>query len=228
MPLLQVLGGKNGPVVTSDVVGPLLQLGSILQGLQIEEAPLTGESVPVDKGTAALSPVTPLADRCCMAYSGTLVTHGQGTGIVVATGAGTEIGRISAMLAEVQTMEMLKETAGVVGYQILKRIGLSVLGSGHATVESMLEDLKDSSGSKLRRTAEVWEGYSLPVEYLVMVEWENLRAAQRGMPHVNVKPEILFVHGPKVLNNLIRLPTLRISESMFTEHSFREILQGNR
>lgn len=130
--------------------------------------------------------------------------------------------------AEVQTMEMLKETAGVVGYQILKRIGVSTLGSGHATVESMMEDLKDSSGSKLRRTAEVWEGYSLPVEYLVMVEWENLRAAQRGMPHVNVKPEILFVHGPKVLNNLIRLPTLRISESMFTEHSFREILQGNR
>jgi len=125
-------------------------------------------------------------------------------------------------------MEMLKASAGVVGYQILKRIGVSTLGSGHATVESMMEELKDSSGSKLKRTAEVWEGYSLPVEYVVMVEWENLRAAQRGMPHVNVKPEILFVHGPKVLNNLIRLPTLRISESMFTEHTFREILQGNR
>lgn len=130
--------------------------------------------------------------------------------------------------AEQQTMEMLKASAGVVGYQILKRIGVSTLGSGHATVESMMEELKDSSGSKLKRTAEVWEGYSLPVEYLVMVEWENLRAAQRGMPHVNVKPEILFVHGPGVLNNLIRLPTLRISESMFTEHTFREILQGNR
>ena len=130
--------------------------------------------------------------------------------------------------AEVQTMQMLQESAGVVGYQILKRIGVSTLGSGHATVESMMEDLKDSSGSKLQRTAEVWEGYSLPVEYLVMVEWENLKAAQRGMPHVNVKPEILFVHGPKVLNNLIRLPTLRISESMFTEHTFREVLQGNK
>ena len=130
--------------------------------------------------------------------------------------------------AEQQTMELLKASAGVVGYQILKRIGVSTLGSGHATVESMMEELKDSSGSKLRRTAEVWEGYSLPAEYVVMVEWENLRAAQRGMPHVNVKPEILFVHGPKVLNNLIRLPSLRISESMFTEHTFREILQGNR
>jgi len=130
--------------------------------------------------------------------------------------------------AEVQVMEMLKETSGVIGYQILKRIGLSTLGSGHATVESIMEDLKDSSGSKLKRTAEVWEGYTLPAQYLVMVEFESLHAAQLGMPHVNVKPEILFIHGPKVFNNCIRMPSVYISDSMFAEHSYREILQGNR
>ncbi len=127
---------------------------------------------------------------------------------------------------EIQTMEMLKSTAGVIGYQILKRIGLSTLGSGHATVESLMEDLKDSSGTKLKRAAEVWEGYSVPSEYLVMVEFEDLRSAQRGMPHVNVKPEILFVHGMKVLNNCLTMPTVRISDSMFTEHTYREVLQG--
>ncbi len=127
---------------------------------------------------------------------------------------------------EVQTMEMLKATAGVVGYQILKRVGLSTLGSGHATVESIMEDLKDSSGSKLKRTAEVWEGYTIPAEYLTMVEFESLASAQGGMPHVNVKPEILFVHGPKVLNNCLTIPTVRISDTMFREHSYREILQG--
>jgi sulfur oxygenase/reductase len=129
---------------------------------------------------------------------------------------------------EIQTMDMLKETSGVIGYQILKRIGISTLGSGHATVESIMEDLKDSSGSKLQRAAEVWEGYSLPAEYLVMVEFEDLRSAQGGMPHVNVKPEILFVHGSKVLNNCLQIPNVRISDSMFREHSYREILQGQK
>ncbi|HIO92963.1 MAG TPA: sulfur oxygenase reductase, partial [Leucothrix mucor] len=120
---------------------------------------------------------------------------------------------------EIKTMEMLKATNGMVGYQILKRIGLSSLGSGHATVESMMEDMKDSSGSKLKRTAEVWEGYTIPAEYLVMVEWESMCAAQGGMPHVNVKPEILFTHGPGVLDNCLHMPTVRISDSMFREQT---------
>jgi len=128
---------------------------------------------------------------------------------------------------EIKTMEMLKATNGMVGYQILKRIGLSSLGSGHATVESMMEDMKDSSGSKLKRTAEVWEGYTIPAEYLVMVEWESMCAAQGGMPHVNVKPEILFTHGPGVLDNCLHMPTVRISDSMFREQTYRDVLNGN-
>ncbi len=126
---------------------------------------------------------------------------------------------------EIEVMERLKQTPGMLGYQILKRIGISTLGSGHATVESIMEDMKDSSGSKLKRAAEVWEGYTLPAEYLVMVEWESLRASMAGMPHVNVKPELLFIHGPKVLNNCVRMPTVRIADSMFREQSYREILQ---
>lgn len=128
--------------------------------------------------------------------------------------------------AEIATMRMLKESPGMIGFQILKRIGLSVLGSGHATVESMLEDLKDSSGSKLKRTAEVWEGYTMPAEYLVMVEWESLAYAQGNMPHVNVKPEILSVHGPGVLNNCLHMPTVRMSDSMFREQTYREVLNS--
>lgn len=129
---------------------------------------------------------------------------------------------------EIATMEGLMATNGVVGYQILKRIGLSTLGSGHATVESIMEDMKDSSGNKLKRTAEVWEGYTIPAEYLVMVEWESLCAAQAGMPHVNVKPELLFIHGPKVLDNCLHMPSLRISDSMFREQTYPNILNGNK
>jgi sulfur oxygenase/reductase len=125
---------------------------------------------------------------------------------------------------ETATMGKLKESTGMVGCQILKRIGLSTLGSGHATVESMLEKLKNSSGSKLQRTADVWEGYTVPAEYLVMVEWESLHDAQGGMPHVNVKPELLSIHGPKVLNNCLHMPNVRLADSMFREQTFREIL----
>lgn len=129
---------------------------------------------------------------------------------------------------EITTMEGLKETTGMLGYQILKRIGLSTLGSGHATVESIMEDMKDSSGSKLKRTAEVWEGYTIPAEYLVMIEWDSLCDAQAGMPHVNVKPELLFVHGPKVLNNCLHMPDVKMVDSMFREQTYREILNGNK
>lgn len=129
---------------------------------------------------------------------------------------------------EIQTMEMLEASPGVVGWQIIKRIGLSTLGSGQATVESMMGQLKGEPGAKLQRTAEVWEGYSIPAEYITMVEFENMHYAQTSMPHVNVKPEILRVHGTKVLNNCLSKPTVRISDSMFSEHSYREILQGLR
>lgn len=125
---------------------------------------------------------------------------------------------------ETATMEKLKESTGMVGCQILKRIGLSTLGSGHATVESLLEKLKNTTGCKLQRTADVWEGYTVPAEYLVMVEWESLLDAQGGMPHVNVKPELLFIHGPKVLNNCLHMPNVRLADSMFREQTYREIL----
>lgn len=75
-----------------------------VKNLQIQEAALTGESVPVEKSSTRVDAGTAIADRACMAYSGTLVSYGQGTGMVVETGDSTEIGRIGAMLAEVQTL----------------------------------------------------------------------------------------------------------------------------
>ena len=75
-----------------------------LRELRIDEALLTGESVPVAKGTEAVAESAAVGDRSCMAFSGTLVTSGQGVGVVVATGARTELGRISALLASVHTL----------------------------------------------------------------------------------------------------------------------------
>ena len=75
-----------------------------VKGLQIQEAVLTGESVAVEKTFDRVVEDAALGDRRGMAYSGTLVTHGQASGVVVATGAATEIGRISGLVAQVQTL----------------------------------------------------------------------------------------------------------------------------
>jgi sulfur oxygenase/reductase len=69
-----------------------------------------------------------------------------------------------------------------------------------------------------------WNGYILPAKYLVMVEFESLAMAQGSLAYVNVKPEILFVHGPKVPNNCIQVPSVRIAETMLKEHTYREVL----
>jgi Ca2+-transporting ATPase len=65
--------------------------------LQLAEAALTGESVPVAKSVAPVPEATGLADRHCMVYSGTHVTAGRARAVVVATGVHTEVGRIAGM-----------------------------------------------------------------------------------------------------------------------------------
>jgi magnesium-transporting ATPase (P-type) len=74
------------------------------RGLLIDEATLTGESVASEKGEDPVAPDASLGDRLCMAFSGTLVVAGQGTGVVVATGGRTEIGRISALIEGVEQL----------------------------------------------------------------------------------------------------------------------------
>jgi len=76
-----------------------------VHNLRIEEAALTGESVPVGKQDAAVAADAPLGDRRCMAYSGTLVVAGQGKGVVVATGVATQLGQISRLVGEVATLK---------------------------------------------------------------------------------------------------------------------------
>ena len=72
--------------------------------LLVQEALLTGESVPSEKHTSPVDENAPLGDRACMAYSGTLVASGQAKGVVVATGPDTQIGHISQVLAKVSTL----------------------------------------------------------------------------------------------------------------------------
>lgn len=84
-----------------------------VKGLQLQEAALTGESMAVSKITDAVAEQSVIGDRRCMAFSGTIVTHGQGAGVVVATGAQTQIGHISTLVADVEmvTTPLLRQIA---------------------------------------------------------------------------------------------------------------------
>jgi P-type Ca2+ transporter type 2C len=97
--------------------------------LQIEEAALTGESLPVEKQTEALDDGEwPLAERKNMVYAGTAITYGRGKGVVVATGMATEFGKTAAMLESVATTKTpLQESLDKVGSG-LARAALIIVG----------------------------------------------------------------------------------------------------
>ncbi len=99
-------------LVPGDVV--LLQSGDKIpadlrlvevKNLRVEEAPLTGESLPVEKTIEPVAENSQIGDRKSMAYSGTLVVSGRAKGVIVATGADTELGHINQMLTGVKVME---------------------------------------------------------------------------------------------------------------------------
>ena len=100
------------------------------KNLRVNEAALTGESAPVEKSAAAVGEKAVLAERTSMCYSGTGVTFGQATGVVVATGSETELGRIGTLVAGVaQLATPLTRKLD----QFARRITAFIIGASVAT-----------------------------------------------------------------------------------------------
>jgi magnesium-transporting ATPase (P-type) len=103
VPAKELVPGDVVALEPGDKISADLRLVGVAQ-LQVDESALTGESVPVAKTQTVLEPETVLADRANMTFSGTLVTAGHGTGVVVATGADTQLGHIHRLLGETDTL----------------------------------------------------------------------------------------------------------------------------
>lgn len=104
VPSTEIVPGDIVVIEAGDRVPADLRIAHA-QELQVDEANLTGESVPVHKHSEAIPADTSLADRINMCFSGTLVTAGRAHGITVATGTDTEMGRIRELMVEAEGVE---------------------------------------------------------------------------------------------------------------------------
>ncbi len=99
----ELVVGDVVEIETGDSVPADLRLVESVN-LKIQEAALTGESLPVEKDIATISGEVPIGDRTNLAFSSCSVTYGRGIGVVVATGENTEVGKIAAMIQSVPDM----------------------------------------------------------------------------------------------------------------------------
>ncbi|QNG18279.1 cation-transporting P-type ATPase [Rhodococcus triatomae] len=100
VPAADLVPGDVVRLISGDRVPADLRIFAVRE-LRIDEAALTGESLAVTKSVAAAAVDADLGDRFGTAHAGTVVVYGQGDGVVTATGADTELGRINALLSAI-------------------------------------------------------------------------------------------------------------------------------
>ncbi len=100
----ELVPGDIVEIETGDSIPADLRLTEAIN-LKVQEAALTGESVPVEKSTESVEGDASIGDRVNMAFASCSVTYGRGRGIVVATGSDSEMGKIAAMIESVPEMK---------------------------------------------------------------------------------------------------------------------------
>jgi len=124
IPADELVPGDLVLLESGDKVPADLRLTDV-NNFRTEEAALTGESVPAEKTAGPVSANATVGDRECLAFSGTMVVSGRAKGVVVATGSGTELGRINQLLAGVDALETpLLRQIKQFGYAITAVLGV--------------------------------------------------------------------------------------------------------
>ncbi|QKW38047.1 cation-translocating P-type ATPase [Actinomadura sp. NAK00032] len=165
------------------------------ESLEVDEATLTGESVPVDKGTEPCPGAEP-ADRHCMVYEGTVVVAGEAAAVVVATSDATETGRAAALAGAADTSASMQTRLAELTHQALPA---TALGGAAVTVLGMLRGLplRSALGSGVAvAVAAVPEG-------LPLVATVSQLAAARRLSRLGV-----LVRSTRALEALGRVDTL--------------------
>ena len=124
LPSIEVVPGDVIELVRGDFVPADARVIDASQ-LQTDEAPLTGESLPVDKNSAILPAETILPERRSMAYTGTAVTQGHGRAVVTGTGMATELGIIARLLETAEDLETPLQSRLAI---LSKRLAMLVIG----------------------------------------------------------------------------------------------------
>ncbi|MFQ3639113.1 MAG: HAD-IC family P-type ATPase, partial [Chloracidobacterium sp.] len=145
---------------SGDKVAADLRLTQVAN-LGVDEALLTGESMPITKSVAPLAETTPVSDRLNMVFAGSLVVTGRGTGVVAETATRTEVGRIAQSLIEVASA---KPPLLVRMERFSHQVGLIILGC-----------------STLLGAVSIWQGLPVREVFLVMVGLA-VAAIPEGLP----------------------------------------------
>jgi magnesium-transporting ATPase (P-type) len=189
-------GGETRMIAATDLVPGdvvLLQSGDKvpadlrlyeIKNLRVEEAALTGESVPSEKSEEPVAENATIGDRRSMAYSGTLVVSGRAKGLVVATGASTEIGHINQMLSGVKAMEtpllrQIEHFGKILTIAILIICAMAFAYGRLFLDKDFVEMFKAVVGITFCDREEVAEGSPSPINRDFW-EKENARIARRG------------------------------------------------
>jgi P-type Ca2+ transporter type 2C len=141
----ELVPGDIVVVESGDKVPADLRLVNI-NTLSIDESFLTGESLPVEKALGELADEVPVSDRANMAFAGSTVTSGRGTGMTVATGSNTEVGRIAVSLVTTESakppllirMEKFARHISIVVLAVTMLLGGWLISMGHPLHEVFL------------------------------------------------------------------------------------------